>query len=70
MNPSVQPLFCATCREPIGVDEPLWLRLPGGTLLRTSLLKIDGIYSQRDYCHLFHLGCLTPERIPQARTAE
>jgi hypothetical protein len=64
MNPSVQPPFCATCREPIGVDESLWLRLPGGTLLRTSLLKIDGIYSERQECQLFHLRCLTPERIP------
>lgn len=64
MNPSVQSRFCATCREPISVDEPLWLKLPGGTLLHTSLLRIAGIYSERQECQLFHIGCLTTERIP------
>jgi len=41
-----------------------FFRLPGGTLLRTSLFNIDGTYSEREDYQLFHIGCLTPEQIP------
>jgi hypothetical protein len=52
---------CATCRDRIGVYEPVWAEQPDGTLIRTGMLEIDDRHGHAS--PLYHLGCLAAEQI-------
>ena len=55
-------LFCASCRDRIGVYEPIWLELANGDLSRSSYLNL-GEYPGRDELRLWHDTCLPWEML-------
>ena len=66
VEPPNQPFYCARCREPLGLFEPIWWMLPDGSIQNTGLLYLcEHPQPMLRLSQLFHHGCLTPEHLPE-----
>lgn len=63
-------LICTKCGDRIGIYEPFWLHQPDGTLVNTAFLPLRASGNDDAGSSFFHLGCLAPDSLPHAETAD
>jgi hypothetical protein len=59
-GPRGQPLLCGSCRERLGVYEPVWQERDDGSRVLTSIAGLMHEAGDPARARLFHADCLTP----------